>query len=190
MTVWPFAPLKPLRYGVVYADPPWAFQPWGKSAAPTRAAERHYPTMSMRTIRALPVPDLLRDDGALFLWVLDSMLDQAIGLIGHWGLRYKKVAFVWVKESRHAVGKPVAGTGLWTRNGAEFCLMATIGSPRRLARDVAQVVWAPRRQHSRKPDEVPARIMRLVRGPYCEIFARQSRPGWDVWGNEIGRFSQ
>jgi N6-adenosine-specific RNA methylase IME4 len=36
----------------------------------------------------------------------------------------------------------------------------------------------PRREHSRKPDEVYPR----ARGPYLEMFARSSQPGWDRWG--------
>jgi hypothetical protein len=40
----------------------------------------------------------------------------------------------------------------------------------------------PRREHSRKPDEVYARIEALGEGPYLEVFARFSRPGWDRWG--------
>ncbi|MGO9170813.1 MAG: MT-A70 family methyltransferase [Rhodomicrobium sp.] len=42
-----------------------------------------------------------------------------------------------------------------------------------------------RREHSRKPDETYDRIKRLARGPYLEVFARQSRPGWDAVGKEV-----
>jgi N6-adenosine-specific RNA methylase IME4 len=39
----------------------------------------------------------------------------------------------------------------------------------------------PRREHSRKPD-IYDRIERLVRGPYVELFTRQSLPaGWHGW---------
>lgn len=47
---------------------------------------------------------------------------------------------------------------------------------------------APRREHSRKPDEARERIERLVAGPYLELFAREAAPGWDVWGNQVDRF--
>ena len=52
------------------------------------------------------------------------------------------------------------------------------------ARDVPQVIMAPPREHSRKPDEQYARIERLYGGPYLELFARHRRDGWDVWGDE------
>ncbi len=44
------------------------------------------------------------------------------------------------------------------------------------------------REHSRKPDGIHERIERLVAGPYLELFARQQRPGWTVWGNQTDKF--
>jgi N6-adenosine-specific RNA methylase IME4 len=53
---------------------------------------------------------------------------------------------------------------------------------------VRRLLVAPRREHSRKPDEAYARIEALAEGPYLELFARGSRPGWDGWGLERGLF--
>jgi N6-adenosine-specific RNA methylase IME4 len=77
--------------------------------------------------------------------------------------------------------------GYWTRSNAELCLLATKGAPSRLAADVHQVVMAPVGEHSVKPDEVRARIQRLLPGPYLELYGRKLVPGWTVWGNEIPR---
>lgn len=79
--------------------------------------------------------------------------------------------------------------GYWTRSNSEVCLLATRGSPKRMAADVRQAIIAPKREHSRKPDGIHERIERLVGGPYLELFARQRRPGWDCWGNETDKFS-
>jgi N6-adenosine-specific RNA methylase IME4 len=79
------------------------------------------------------------------------------------------------------------GCGYWTRSNTEPCLLATRGAPKRLNADVRMAIIAPRREHSRKPDEVHDRIERLVAGPYLELFARRPRPGWTVWGNEVPR---
>jgi N6-adenosine-specific RNA methylase IME4 len=70
------------------------------------------------------------------------------------------------------------------------CLLATRGSPKRLNADVRQGIIEPRREHSRKPDCIHERIERLVAGPYVELFARQRRPGWDCWGNEVDKFNE
>jgi len=47
------------------------------------------------------------------------------------------------------------------------------------------VIEDPRREHSRKPDEVYRRIEQLVAGPYCELFATQFWPGWSSWGDGL-----
>jgi N6-adenosine-specific RNA methylase IME4 len=79
------------------------------------------------------------------------------------------------------------GMGYWTRSNSEFCLIATKGSPLRLATDVHQIVMAPVGEHSAKPEEVRRRIERLFPGPYLELYGRKLVPGWTVWGNEIPR---
>ena len=69
-----------------------------------------------------------------------------------------------------------------------MCLLATRGRPKRLARDIPQLIVAPRREHSRKPDEARTRIERLVCGLYVELFARERAPGWDAFGDELDFF--
>ena len=81
------------------------------------------------------------------------------------------------------------GLGYWTRANSEVCLLATRGKARRRNNGIRQGIIEPIRQHSRKPDCVHERIERLVSGPYLELFARQQRPGWTCWGNEVGKFA-
>jgi N6-adenosine-specific RNA methylase IME4 len=76
------------------------------------------------------------------------------------------------------------------RANVEQCLLATRGSPPRMAKDVRRLVISPRREHSRKPDEIYGRIERLARGPYLELFSRQSREGWDAWGYQPVLFDE
>ena len=80
--------------------------------------------------------------------------------------------------------------GYWTRANPEQCLLATRGRPKRIARDVRRLVVAPRREHSRKPDEVYEHIERLAEGPYLELFARSTRKDWHGWGAEAGLFAK
>ena len=82
------------------------------------------------------------------------------------------------------------GTGYYTRANPELCLLFTRGNPKRISSAVRKLIIAPRREHSRKPDETRERIERLVAGPYCELFARASAPGWDSWGLEAGKFDR
>ena len=52
---------------------------------------------------------------------------------------------------------------------------------------IHQVIIAPVRAHSAKPDEAYRRMERLYAGPRLELFARKAREGWLTWGNEIPR---
>ena len=169
-------------YNAILADPPWTFRTYSHKGK-GRSAEAWYDCMSLAGIKALPMAQLAAPDCALFLWVTDPGLLQAAEVIAAWGFSYRTVAFTWVKTTKDGTGFPI-GCGYWTRANPEQCLLATRGRPQRLSRSVRQLVLAPRREHSRKPDEVYAAIEALVLGPYLELFARNRRPGWDSWGNE------
>lgn len=173
------------KFSVIYADPPWTFNVYsGKGKQ--RSADRHYDTKSLDDIAALPVEQLAADDCALLMWAVLPELPGALEIIKAWGFTYKTVGFTWVKENRSGHGL-FWGMGYWTRANAEVCLLATRGSPARQAKDVHQVVMSPVSEHSRKPDEVQARIERLLPGPYLELYGRRPTPGWTVWGNQISR---
>jgi N6-adenosine-specific RNA methylase IME4 len=192
----PFSDLPRNHFGAIYADPPWSFRVWSKDTGSGRSAESHYSTMSMDEIAALPVADLAADDCVLFMWACWPSLPDALRIIEAWGFTYKTCGFDWMKahagqiEMFRVDGDVQVGMGYWTRANTEPCLLAVRGKPRRINADVRQGILEPRRQHSRKPDCVPARIERLVDGPYLELFARTKREGWTVWGNQIDKFSE
>ena len=97
----------------------------------------------------------------------------------------KTVAFAWVKQNKKA-NTLFWGMGYWTRANVELCILATKGRPRRKSAGVHQVVLAPVEEHSKKPDIVRDKIVTLMGDlPRIELFARQTPPGWDVWGNEV-----
>jgi N6-adenosine-specific RNA methylase IME4 len=176
-----------MKYGAVLADPPWSFKTYSGPRVAQRRVHQHYEVVDRERLAAMEVP--ATDDCALFMWVVDSHLDQGIDLIRAWGFEFKTIAFVWVKTCKDGV-TPRMGMGLWTRKQSEVCLMGTRGKVRRNGKGVRQVIMAPRREHSRKPDEIYDRIELLVDGPYLEMFARQTRPGWDHHGNEVGKFDE
>lgn len=166
------------KYGVIYADPPWKFKTYSHKGL-GRSAEAWYDCMTLSEIYEFPVKDYAAKDCVLFLWVTDPFLQAGIEAIWSWGFKYKTVGFYWAKEPTSWYG-----TGYWSRANPEQCLLATCGSPKRLNADVPKLVMAERREHSRKPDEVRNRIMRLCKGPYLELFARERAEGWDSLGNE------
>lgn len=169
------------KYFIIYADPPWRYNQKGVSGA----AEKHYPTMSIEELCALPVAEISASDSVLFLWTTFPQLPSALQLIKAWGFSYKTVSFVWLKKNRKS-DSWLCGMGFWTRGNAEICLLATKGHPKRKAANVHQFIISPIREHSRKPDEAREKIVALMGDlPRIELFARQTSPGWDVWGNEV-----
>jgi N6-adenosine-specific RNA methylase IME4 len=182
--------LKCRKSGVIYADPPWSFRNWSVKGT-GRNAVSHYDCLDLTALASLPVADLAADDCALFLWATDPLLPRAFDLIQSWGFEYKTVGFYWVKlnaASKHDADY-FTGLGYWTRANPEQCLMATRGKPLRRAKDVRRLVVERRREHSRKPDCVREKIERLVDGPYLELFARETKTGWDCWGDQAALFN-
>ncbi len=183
------AALRSNHYRVIYADPPWTFTTYSRKGK-GRSAEAYYDCMSLDDIKVLPVADWAANDCVLLLWATDPLLPTAFEVIRAWGFTYKTVGFYWAKLNKSA--EPTTyqdasfftGLGFWTRANPEQCLLATRGHPKRRRADVRKLIVSPRREHSRKPEEAYRRIEALCEGPYLEMFARSSRPGWDCWGTE------
>ena len=126
-------------------------------------------------------------DSVLVIWVYGPRHDQAFKVAEAWGYSYKSEAFVWVKVTQADERTPVIGKGYYTRKASEQALLFTRGNGLRVMdRGVNQVLHAPRREHSRKPDEVAEALERLF-GPVrrIELFARHQRAEWVAWGNEL-----
>jgi N6-adenosine-specific RNA methylase IME4 len=189
MSSWP----RPRTYQVIYADPPWSFATYSAKGK-GRSADAHYDTMTLADIKALPVGGWAAPNCVLLLWATDPLLPRALEVIDAWGFSYKTVGFYWAKLNKSAKHKAIdeanffTGLGFWTRANPEQCLLATRGHPKRAAGNVRKLVVSPRREHSRKPEVIYDRIEALCPGPYLEMFARSSRPGWESWGVQAGLF--
>lgn len=176
------------RYDVLLLDPPWSYYGAGDKWA---AAAKEYSTISDEYLGTLPVADWLERNSVVFLWATGPRMDAAIDMIRHWGLHFRGTSFVWVKTRQD--GKPIGAQGVRpsiVKPTTEFVLAA---SPRRKGRPlplsdegVPQVVLAPRRAHSQKPEEVQDRIDRLYPNMRkAELFARRRRDGWSCFGDEL-----
>jgi N6-adenosine-specific RNA methylase IME4 len=189
----PFAGLPRGYFRVAIADPGWRFGTWSARGR-EKCADKHYRCEEIAQIAALPVGELMAPDAVLFLWVLQTHFPAALQLIEAWGFEYKTVGFVWIKMPKSWSAdalplriRPRTGLGFYTRSNSEQCWIARRGNGcARLDRGVDQVIYAPVREHSRKPDEVRARIERLFGDvPRIELFAREQRPNWCAWGEQV-----
>lgn len=170
------------KYDVIYADPPWSYSNKGLNGS----ADKHYSTMPVQDMAALPVESICKDNCILFMWMTYPMIKEGLWLMEKWGFKYKTIGFQWVKINR-VNKKPFFGLGNWTRGNSEPCFIGIKGKIQRDCTSVRQVVLSEIEKHSKKPDEVRKRIEQLV-GPNrhkIELFARDKNDGWDCWGHEI-----
>ncbi len=196
-----FKGLRRNGYRVIAMDVPWKYVTWSKKGM-GRSPDRHYPTMTIEEIKALPIRDLCHPAGTLLqFWVIDTHVEMSFPIIKDYGFTYKTVGFYWTKTNKD--GTPFMGGGHWTRANPEHAMEAyfgdteqeversflcTMGKPKRISKSVRRWISSPRRRHSEKPDEFYDRCRQLTAGPYLELFARCYRDGWTVWGNEIDDF--
>ncbi len=173
------------KYQIIYADPPWQYN--DKKGNDPAMGGITYPTMPTEDICELGI-DLNKykqSPCSLFLWVTMPMLPDGLRVMESWGFNYVTCAFTWVKQNKSGMGI-YSGLGHWTNGNAELCLFGRYGKPKRINKNIKQIVLSPLRNHSQKPPEVRERIVSLIGDlPRIELFARQKVEGWDCWGNEV-----
>lgn len=200
-----FALIPEQSYGLIYTDPPWIYT---GDQAKMAAAGKHYQLMPDLDLAAMPVKSKCQKRAVILMWATCPRLDAAIDLMRTWGFHYRGVAFVWVKTRkdggiigaqgvRPSIVKPttellLAGSASEDDDCTELLIAGSTvktGRPLPLQDEgVAQVVLAPRTEHSAKPYEVRKRIERLYGPdiPKLEMFARGIPvAGWDRFGNEL-----
>lgn len=169
------------KFSVIYADPPWSYndKQGGSISESYGAAEKHYPSLSLSELKALPIRDLSADDCVLFLWATCPLLEDALELCRAWGFRYK-AQFVWDKV-RHNMGH-------YNSVRHELLLICTKGSatPQNVKLHDSVQVIEKTNKHSEKPERFREIIDELYPvGNRIELFRRGSTPkGWSAWGNE------
>jgi N6-adenosine-specific RNA methylase IME4 len=145
--------------------------------------------MKIEEILQLPVGGLLASTAHLYLWVPNALLPEGLAVLSAWGFQYK-TNIVWHKVRKDG-GSDGRGVGFYFRNVTELVLFGVRGkNARTLAPGRRQVnlVSSMKREHSRKPDELYDVIEACSPGPYLELFARGSRPGWATWGNQASNY--
>ena len=206
MTLASFIALRPVGgFDLIMADPAWSYDMWS-SKGYEKSPEAHYQTMSTEEIAAMPVEVLAAPHCLLWLWAVNPKLPDALRVMSAWGFTFK-TAGTWVKRTTR--GKDAFGQGYVLRSSNEPFLVGTRGAPKttRSTRSTIPTyddgfhssgddwpagsitIEAKAREHSRKPNEAFAAAEALMPDARrLELFSRQSRPGWSVWGNEVDKF--
>jgi N6-adenosine-specific RNA methylase IME4 len=172
----------PADAGVVLVDPPWNFVTYSPKGW-KKSAHAHYSCMTVEEIAALPVQTLCAPDCVCVCWATQTHVPYALHVLTAWGFSFISMG-AWAKQSK--TGRRWAfGTGYRVRSAAEFFLLGACGRPKQLSRSIRNLIVAPVREHSRKPDEMYDLIERGWPGPYVELFARYRRDGWSQWGDAL-----
>jgi N6-adenosine-specific RNA methylase IME4 len=172
-------------FATILADPPWRFTNQTGKVAPEHRRLSRYATMTLDEIMALPVQRLAAPVAHLYLWCPNALLSEGLAVMKAWGFTYKS-NIVWHKVRKDG-GPDGRGVGFYFRNVTELILFGVRGkNARTLApgRKQVNLLATRKREHSRKPDEQYAIIEACSPGPYLELFARGTREGWVMWGNE------
>ena len=167
------------KYRIIYADPPWKYNDKCDSGGvQSGGAEKHYPTMSIPDLCAMPVADMVTDNAVLFMWTTSPLLQDSFKVIEAWGFKYK-ASFVWDKV-RHNMGH-------YNSVRHEFLLIGTRGSctPDNVKLFDSVQSIEKTKKHSEKPEEFRYIIDTLYTyGKKIELFARKQVPNWEAWGGE------
>lgn len=173
------------EFGTILADPPWQFMNRTGKVAPEHRRLGRYGTMTLEQIKALPVAGVAAAKSHLYLWVPNALVLEGLEVMKLWGFTYK-TNIVWHKVRKDG-GPDGRGVGFYFRNVTELILFGVRGSLRtaKAGRTQVNFLATRKREHSRKPDEIYPIVESCSPGPYLELFARHSRPGWSCWGNEV-----
>ena len=175
-------------FRTILADPPWRFQNRTGKVAPEHRRLLRYGTMALDEIMALQVAEIIDEPAHLYLWAPNALIGDGLAVMAAWGFRYRAM-LVWHKVRKDG-GSDGRGVGFYFRNVTECVLFGVRGrNARTLApgRRQTNLIATRKREHSRKPDELYPIIEACSRGPFLELFARRSRPGWTSWGQEVDR---
>lgn len=177
------------KYSTIYADPPWQFSNRSGKIAPENRKLTRYDTMTLDDIKQLPVHGIAAEQAHLYLWVPNALLPEGLEVMKAWGFTYK-TNLIWEKTRKD--GQPDGrGVGFYFRNVTEVLLFGVKTKRKndtfrtlQPGRSQVNLLRSMKREHSRKPDEFIPLIEACSPGPYLELFARGTRPGWDLWGDQ------
>ena len=166
-----------MKYSTIVVDPPWPVKKIIRKTRPNQVADLDYSTMSLEEIQKLPIQKIAADNSVLFLWTTHKYLPYAFDIMSAWGFKYQRT-LTWDKRN---------GISLFGfHHRTEFLLFGYKGHldiyPRR--KTIPTLLVGKSLRHSAKPDSIMNLIKDAYPEPRLELFARGTRDGFDVWGDE------
>jgi len=156
------------QFHTLVIDPPWKNITLSDDALATLG----YALMELEEIENLDPNQWAMDDFChYYIWCPNNFLAEACRIATQeWGLTYRNVMH-WIK--------PGIGTGHYTRNSSEQVLICTTGDTKvTRINDQKNEFFAPKGDHSEKPDKFFDIVERMSYPPYGEVFQRKAREGF------------
>ena len=173
------------KYNVILADAPWDMKAGkGFNEEDNTSRDLAYPTMTVDEIASMRVCDIANDHSHLYFWVTNKYLPDAFGIVKAWGFKYSTM-LTWCKASFGGGG--LGGTFKITTEHLLFCRRGSLKSLRQWPTThftVKRQYENGHPKHSKKPYFFHQLIEQTSPGNRIELFAREQRGSWDVWGNE------
>lgn len=168
------------KYNIIVVDPPWELKKVTHRERPNQV-EMDYPMMPVDEIIKMPIGEMADTNCWCFLWTIQKYLYESRRIIEAWGFNFL-LTMVWEKTYGRSAGMPLYGF----RWNGEFILVGYKSKPDMWPKRplIPAVFAAENIRHSQKPDRFYKMIEPLGESR-IDIFARQQRAGWDVWGNEV-----
>lgn len=204
-----------MKFGTIIADPPWEYNRTSGNKKLRGYSDKQYEPLTTDDLANLPVSEIVGDVAVLLLWTNGPFLadGSAQRVAKSWGFKPVSLWYwhkiVWREISENTLYEKAthrcrttdnSGVGYWARGNCEPILVASRGRSFRWSKmtnwrteDKNALFEAPKRKHSRKPDDLHERVERgyVYDGandgypkPYLEMFARYPRDGWTLIGNE------
>jgi len=168
------------RYNVIVIDPPWQVKKLKNKLRPNQI-NMDYPTMSIDEIKLLDIKHISEDNCYCFLWTTQKFLWQSKDILENWGFNHL-CTMVWEKTYGRSSGMALYGF----RWNAEFILVGTKGKKDMFPKKklIPLVFQAENIRHSQKPNKF-YELIKDLGDKRIDIFAREKKEGWDVYGNEV-----
>lgn len=177
--------MKNNTYNLIYADPAWKQMKGGlRKARPNQGRELDYQTISLEEIKNIlkKFRDKASENHIMFCWTIDKYLFEAEQILKELG--YKLHArMIWDKTNGVAPAFTV-------RYSHEYLLYCYYGKFTPVAENMRGKYTTVIREQSTKHSKKPLLAYEIIENLYpnlnkIELFARNKREGWDVWGNEV-----
>ena len=169
-----------LRYKTLVIDPPYPQKKTGlRRVRPNQNKNLPYKTMSIEEIKKFPINNFANDNCHIYLWTINKYLRDAFDILEEWGFKFHCV-LVWKK--------PTGVTPYSFQFVNEFVLFGYRGKFKVNKMGIPTTFEESIREHSRKPDILYKIAEQVSDIPRMDIFARERREGWDVFGDEVNKF--